>query len=192
MAKRPGNAFDPRGRLGERSFAVGPDDDVTVQAELSEPAYAYLIAFRADGVDEICDPEEPAEAPAKTREPRYPPAAKAKIVYRLDNGAGMHTFAVVASRSPLPPYQDWKKQHGTPPWPKGASCPPGMVWWHDGQWLVPLSAGSPTGARGKGAPIRGGGETVAGLVDWLRAVPGVDAVAVKAFPVPRASPEPRP
>ena len=173
--------------LGERSFAVGPDDDVLVRAELSEPAYAYLIAFRPDGVDEICDPEEPEDRPGNAHEVRYPPAAKAKIVYRLDNGAGLQAFAVVASRNPLPPYQEWKNQHGTPPWSKGLSSPPNVVWWHDGEWLVPLTRDDPTGSRGKGAPRRGDSGPIDRLAEWLRAVPGVDAVAIKAFPVPRAS-----
>src|SRR5262249_54564849 len=70
MAQRGKNDFDPRGKLGERSFAVRPDDDVTVHAELSEPAYAYLIAFRPDGVDELCDPDDPEVPPGKTKEPR--------------------------------------------------------------------------------------------------------------------------
>jgi len=185
LAMRGEHAFDPRGKLGERSFAVGPGDDVMVQAELSEPAYAYLIAFRPDGVDDICDPEDPEAPPGKTRQPRYPPAAKTEVVYRLNDGAGLHAFALVASRTPLPPYREWKKQHGTAPWKKGSESPPGVVWSYDGQWLAPLTAGDPTGTRGKDAQIRGG-SPVGNLAEWLRAVPGVDAVAVKAFPVPPA------
>ena len=63
LPKRSEDKTHQRVALGERSFAVRPDDDVTVRAELSEPAYAYLIAFRPDGVDEICDPEEPEDRP---------------------------------------------------------------------------------------------------------------------------------
>jgi hypothetical protein len=187
LAQRGPNDFNPRGKLGERSFAVRAGDDVTVQAELSEPAYAYLIAFRPDGVDEICDPEQPTAPPAKTKEPRYPPASKTDKVYRLEDGAGLHAFALVVSRAPLPPYEKWKNQHGTPTWNKGASSPAGVVWWHDGQSLAPLTSSDPTGTRGKDAPIRGGGNAVAILAAWLRGIPGVDAVAVKAFPVPPAT-----
>ena len=46
------------GILGRNSFTAREDDDVTVQAELSEPAYSYLIAFRPDGTDELCDPDD--------------------------------------------------------------------------------------------------------------------------------------
>jgi len=186
IAQRGENDLERRGKLGERSFAVRSGDDVTVQAELSEPAYAYLIAFRPDGVDEICDPDDPDSPPGKTEEPRYPPAAKTSVVYRLDNGSGLQAFAVVVSRTPLPPYREWRKQHGIAPWKKGSSSPAGVVWLDDGQSLTPLTAGDPTGTRGKDALIRGGGSPVAELAAWLRAIPGVDAVAVKAFPVPPA------
>ena len=67
------------------------------------------------------------------------------------------------------------------------SSQPDVVWWHDGRWLVSLTADDPSGQRGPGATIRGGGETIARLADWLGAIPGVEAVTVKAFPVPPAS-----
>src|SRR5262249_33228523 len=89
LAKQGEDRVVRRGDLGERSFVARPDDDVPVQADLSEPAYASLIAFRPDGVDEICDPEDPEARPRKTRRPRYPPAAETDKVYRLDNGPGL-------------------------------------------------------------------------------------------------------
>ena len=56
--------------LGERSYEVRPGDAVTVEAELSEPGYAYVIAFRPDGIDEICDPENADAPPSRTKTPR--------------------------------------------------------------------------------------------------------------------------
>src|SRR5262249_47264191 len=52
--------YDPKraGLLGRTSFAAREEDDLTVRAELSEPAYSYLIAFRPDGTDELCDPDD--------------------------------------------------------------------------------------------------------------------------------------
>jgi hypothetical protein len=170
------------GPLGERSFAARTDDDVTVWAKLSEPAYAYLIAFRPDGEDEVCDPENPAVSPLKTREPRYPPESKPGEVYRLNNGAGLYAFAVVASRTPLPPYREWKSGQGPLPWRGGRTGTPDIVWWYDGRRLAPLTAVGLGKQRGKGGEIRGGGELVAALAKWLRA-PRVEAVAVKAFTV---------
>jgi hypothetical protein len=110
--------------------------------------------------------------------------ARTGVAYRLNDGSGLQAFAVVVSRSPLPPYCEWKKAHGSPPWGSGLSSQPGAVWWHDGQGLVALTADDPTGERGKDAPIRGGGSAIADLAAWLGAIPGIEAVAVKAFPVP--------
>jgi serine/threonine protein kinase len=174
----------PRGKLGEQSFAARLDDDVTVRAELSEPAYSYLIAFRPDGTDEICAPEDESARPAKNQHPAYPPERKTTLRYRLSEGSGLHAFALVVSRSPLPPYRDWKARLGTlPPWQKALPITPGVVWWHDGHGLSPLTADDPTGQRGKGALSRSHGAPVARLADWLRAIPGTDDVAVKAFSV---------
>ncbi len=184
MARRGENAFDLRGNLGERSFSVQAGDDVTIQAELTVPAYAYLIAFRPDGVDEICDPEDMDAKPRKTTGPRYPPQFKSDRVYRLNDGSGLIAFALVMSKTPLPSYREWKNRYGTPAWREGLSATPGVVWLCDGQHLAALTVDGGLGERGSGARIRGGGAAVADLAAWLRAVPGIDGVLVKAFPVP--------
>jgi tRNA A-37 threonylcarbamoyl transferase component Bud32 len=171
------------GLLGERSFMARTGDDVTVRAELSEPAYAYLIAFRPDGVVEVCDPDDPDASPLKTRELRYPPELKPGEVYRLDNGAGLYAFAVVASRTPLPSYREWQGRQGALPWRGGRPGTPGIVWWYNSGRLAPLTAVGLGTQRGKGEEVRGGGESVAALAKWLCALPGVEAVAVKAFTV---------
>ena len=100
------------GLLGRKSFTARLDDDVTVQAELSEPAYSYLIAFRPDGTDELCDPEDEDTPPARKRQPLYPPPAKSDERYRLSEGTGLYAFALVVSRQPLPPYREWKRRIG--------------------------------------------------------------------------------
>jgi serine/threonine protein kinase len=184
LARRGEDGFVARGKLGEQSFAVQPADDVTVDAQLSEPAYYYLIAFRPDGGDEIFQPED-AQTPArKLQNPRYPPESQPTLVYRLEDGAGLHAFALVVSRAPLPSYRDWKDRHGTAPWQRGSSATPGVVWWYDGRRLSALTGDDRKGQRGQGATIRGGGIAVAGLAVWLKEIPGVDDVAVKAFLVP--------
>ncbi len=83
--------FDPRrvGTLGRTSFAAREDDEVTVHGELSEPAYSYLIAFRPDGSDELCDPDDENMPPPRKQQPLYPPAAKSDERYRLSEGAGL-------------------------------------------------------------------------------------------------------
>jgi len=187
--KRDTQHFDPRrvGILGRTSFAAREDDEVTVRAELSEPAYAYLIAFRPDGTDELCDPDDDDLPPPKKQQPLYPPPAKSDERYRLSEGAGLHAFALVVSREPLPPYRAWKKQHGPMPWTAKLPCEPGVVWRDDDQGLQPLLADDPAGTRGKGVKARGSGGPVAKLASWLRALPGVDVVTLEAFPVEPAS-----
>jgi hypothetical protein len=186
LAGRAGGEFDA-GKLGEQSFAVRPGDDITVDAELSEPAYCYLIAFRPDGVDEVFQPEDPKTPPRKTPRPCYPPESKPSLAYRLDEGTGLLAFALVVSRAPLPPYRAWKDRHGTPPWQKGLSAAPGVVWWYDGRRLHPLTGDGLIGQRDAGATIRGGGGPAAELAAWLKGIPGVDDVAIKAVLVPPPS-----
>lgn len=177
--------FDARrvGTLGLTSFAAREDDEVTVRAELSEPAYSYLIAFRPDGTDELCDPDDENTPPPRKQEPLYPPRAKSDERYRLSEGAGLHAFALVVSRQPLPPYRDWKKQHGPMPWAAGQPCEPGVVWRDDDQGLQTLLADDPAGTQGKGVKARGSGGSAAKLASWPRDLPGIDAVTVEAFPV---------
>jgi serine/threonine-protein kinase len=177
--------YDARriGILGDRSFSTRLGDDLTVRAELSQPAYSYLLAFRPDGVCELCDPEDEGTSPTRTDHPRYPPPWKSKEVYGLGEGAGLHAFALVVSRAPLPPFREWRARHGEGPWGKGLEADPGIVWRHDGRWLVTLTAPGQEGVRAKGREARGGGSAVANLALWFRGLPGVDDVLVEAFAV---------
>ncbi len=175
------------GFLGRKSFTTRLEDDVTVQAELSEPAYSYLIAFRPDGNDELCDPDDEDLPPPRKRQPVYPPPAKSDERYRLSEGAGLCVFALVVSRQPLPSYREWKKQHGSMPWDAKLPCEPGVVWRDDDQGLQPFLADDPAGTRGKGAKARGSSGPAAKLASWLRGLQGIDAVTLEAFPVEPAS-----
>jgi hypothetical protein len=181
--------FDPKrvGTLGLSSFAAHEDDEVIVRAELSEPAYSYLIAFRPDGKDELCDPDDENLAPTKKQQPLYPPPAKSDERYRLSEGAGMQAFALVVSRQPLPPYREWKERIGPVAWTARLPCEPGVVWRDDALGLEPLLAGDNAGTRGKGVKARGAGGPAAKLASWLRGLPGVDTVTLEAFPVEPAS-----
>jgi tRNA A-37 threonylcarbamoyl transferase component Bud32 len=180
---------DPKraGTMGRSSFGAREDDEVTVRAELSEPAFAYLIAFRPDGTDELCDPDDDDTPPPKKRLPVYPPPAKSDERYRLSEGAGLHAFALVVSRQPLPSYRQWKQRIGPMAWDAKLPCEPGVVWRDDDQGLQPLVADDSAGTRGKGAKARDSGAPAAKLASWLRGLPGVDAVTLEAFSVEPAS-----
>jgi len=175
------------GSLGRTSFAARVDDEVTVRAELSEPAYAYLIAFRPDGTDQLCDPDGEDLPPPRKQQPLYPPPWKSDERYRLSEGAGLYAFALVVSRQPLLPYLQWKQRIGRMAWDAKLPCESGVVWRDDALGLQPLLAVDNDGTRGKGVKARGSGGPAAKLANWLRALPGVDAVTLEAFPVVPAS-----
>jgi hypothetical protein len=173
--------------LGVSSFQAREDDDVIVRAELSESAYSYLIAFRPDGTDELCDPEDESAHPVRKLEPSYPPPDKTDERYRLSEGAGLYAFALVVSRQPLPPYREWKQRIGPGPWAAKLPCESGMVWRDDDQGLQVLLADSAAGTRGKGAKARDSGSPATNLASWLRGQQGIDAVTLEAFPVAPAA-----
>jgi hypothetical protein len=172
-----------RGILGRDSFDTRVNDSVTLDARLSRPAYAYVIAFRPDGTDQICYPEKDDVAPKRTDRPRYPSESR-DVNYELDEGEGLQVFAVIACSKPLPPYREWRAGRTKSPW-KHFAAPPGMVWQDNG---VMVEARGPGGrmdddsARGQGKQVPGKSELVR-LTDWLRQVPGVEAVMAVGFNV---------
>jgi serine/threonine protein kinase len=182
-----GGQFDqPRGLLGRDSFDTRRDDSVTVEARLSRQAYAYLIAFRPNGTEELCFPEKEDEPPPLTDRPRYPSVTRG-VNYGLNEGAGLQAFALVVSAQPLPAYKEWRAGRGPSPWKK-APAAPGVVWRDDGADLLALTIDDPTGQRGKGQEVVGK-TPVAALTDWLRQDTKADAVAAVGFAVrPRGKP----
>jgi serine/threonine protein kinase len=174
--------FDqPRGVLGKDSFATRQGDSVTVEACLSQPAYAYLLAFRPDGIVEVCFPESKDEPPPLTDRPRYPTAESRGVNYGLDEGTGLQVFALIVSRRPLPSFKEWRARQGAIPW-KQSPAPPGVVWRDDGTDIVARTMEDPTGQRAKGREVSGK-TTVVKLTDWLRQALQVEAVAAVGFAV---------
>jgi serine/threonine protein kinase len=171
------------GPLGRKSFAAHLNDDVTVQAKLSDPAYSYLIVFRPDGTDELCDPDSEDVPPPRKQEPMYPPPAKRTKRYRLSEGTGLYAVALVVSRKALPEYREWRRLNGKMTWSAGLPCEPGVVWRDEGAGPQPLVDDKLAGARGKDAEGRGFEEPVAKLASWLRGLPGADVVTIEAFSV---------
>lgn len=160
--------------LGEDSFVTHCKDGVEVEARLSQRAYAFLIAFRPDGTEDLCFPEKEDEAPSQTDRP-----GSKNFEYVLDEGAGLHVFAVVASSQPLPSFKEWWPRKGCP-WLKH-EAPPGVVWRaYDDAEVDALSA-DPIVPRGK-REVKGKAP-VARLRDWLIKRPKVETAAVLGFAV---------
>jgi tRNA A-37 threonylcarbamoyl transferase component Bud32 len=185
---RFGKRFDePHGVLGRNSFDTRVDDSVTIEATLSRAAYAYLIAFNPDGKEVVCYPENDDEEPEKTDRVRYPSVSR-NVDYGLEEGEGMHVFAVVVSNKPLPPYKTWREGRKPSPWKERLQTPPGVVWQDDGKVVEARTALGQDGGvgRGKGQEAQGKSPLVR-LTDWLLASPQVEAVMVVGF---RVGPKP--
>jgi hypothetical protein len=171
----------PQGRLGVEDgwFHTRLNDSVTVAGKLSEPAYCYLIAYLPNGKEDLCFPEDEAEAPPRTDEPRYP-SRTANHYYGLEEGAGLMAFVLVVSRQPLPAYRDWRGPRGASPW-RATSALPDVVWRGDGLELRPVTPNDPD-ARGK-RPGETGLGPLRELLAWLRRDERFETIATVAFPV---------
>ncbi len=155
---------------------------VIIRAELSAPAYAILIAFNADGSEQQLWPP-PGEAGGPVERIKFPDGVGPKggplVLYLNDEPrGGLQAFAVVASRKPLPPYEEWKKARGPVKWSRltGHLIPYAA----DTDGVAPILEGrrverSQVGELGQGPD----------LLPLCRALKsgGVEAVAVKAVPV---------
>jgi hypothetical protein len=109
-----GKAGGYLGEMGVTSSSTQYDDDVQLSIKLSEPANFYLIALNPDGKEQLSLPRKSAEQPVPLTEASYPPGKES--AYGLTDGVGVQAFVLVASRAPLPSWDDWKRQHGAPPW----------------------------------------------------------------------------
>jgi hypothetical protein len=168
----------PAGLLGEDVFDPHLGDTVTVEARLTRPAYAFLIAFRPDGVVEVCFPEKDDEEPAPSDAPRYPSVSRG-MEYGLTDGVGLAAFAVVASSEKLPPFKVWWSHGKGCPWKK-EEAPDGLVYRGNGEDEV--EAVDLDGSRGKGAVVKGK-TPIAQLASWLRHMPNAETVQVLGFTV---------
>jgi serine/threonine protein kinase len=181
VATADGKFDRPLGLLGKQSFAARRGDSVEVEARLSRPAYGYLIAFRPDGGEELCLPDDEAAAPPLSDRLRYPPREKQGVNYGLDEGQGLMVFAAVLSSRPLPPYRDWRAERGKADW-RPEAAPPGVVWWDNGDGLEALTVDRPEAQRSKGREVTGKAP-LARLATWLRQTPQVEAVGLLGFGV---------
>ncbi len=172
---------ESRGLLGETSFGAVLGDQVTIEVELSRPAYAYVVAFRPDGVIEPIFPENPVEPPPLTDRPRYP-SISLGVNYGLTDGAGLWVFAVVVSDRALPPYSETFAGKSTV-WKKEVS-PIRTVWWYDGQWVEGLSPRGKESREERGAGVTVPGKSaVVRATEWLKAEARADAAVAIGFRV---------
>jgi hypothetical protein len=176
-----GKGSQARGELGETSFATRYDDAVTIDVELSSPAHFYLLAFNANGKEQLLWPAGdrskalPGKPPEKLRRLHFPLKGQR---FTLDDEpkGGLQVFAVLASRRPLPANSEWKEQRRRVVWVRQE--PGEGVWQADHQAAWTMAPGVPRGKieRPAGAP------PLEGLCWRLRSA-GVEVVEAVAFGV---------
>ena len=121
-------------------------DDVQVSAKLDAPAYVYVIALNPDGKDMLCLPAHESKPPSLAREISF-----GELAFPLNDGSGQQAFVVLASRNPLPVYDDWKQgKEGKAVlgrWrPVAADNAPGVWEFNDGETQPPVARlAGPTG-----------------------------------------------
>jgi hypothetical protein len=177
--EREGYNFRLVGELGETTYRARFRDRVRVEATLSEPAYAYLIAFNP--ADRPEDREQLVPQGDADRRPDKRDRLEPDTQLSLNDGEGLQVFAVVASRQPLPSYAAWRQRRPLLPW-RRTPATSGVVWLGDGKEVQ--GRYDDTGIRAE--EEKSDKEAVRDLARALQEMPGVEAVAVVGFAVDTA------
>jgi hypothetical protein len=149
-------------------------DDVRVEVRLNGPAYGYLIALNPDGKPQLCHPSEVTEAPPQADEVDYPLDTK---WFPLTDGKGLQAFIFLASRGPLPRYDQWEGRNGL----RWESIPVAGAgrWEFNGRTFDPLTSGPRAEPRERSGVPRAFKEVCTNLAK----LPEIDAVRAIVFPV---------
>lgn len=153
------------------------------RARLSRPAYCFWLAFRPDGVEELCFPTDRDQPPPRTDVPSYPVLSPDQTVYGLTDGAGMQAFVLVVSERPLPAYSVWRAARGLGPWQPSPGMPRKTICHHDGQWEEVFLFDRHNQTRGAGERQQGAVSELQSLVTWLKRDKQLAAVEAWALPV---------
>jgi hypothetical protein len=169
-----------QGEIGGTVSASRFEDLVLVQIEFSEPVYYYLIAFNPDGKEQPCypDPSRPGFPAGPVMRLEYPPPrpeTEKQLYFPLNDGMGLQVFVVLAARTPLPSYEEWKANHGAAPW---QSVQEDGVWRYDGRRLKLLSL-----ERGQPQERDGAPRALADLCAFFQVRADRSALQLVAFPV---------
>lgn len=166
------------GEVGETTYRARLNDRVELEAELSEPAYAYVIAFNPR--EKPGDLEQLVPGSEADRQPEKRDRLAPDKSLKLDDGEGLQVFAVVASRQPLPAYTQWRASRPPLKW-KRIPATSGVVRQSDGDQLRSLFD---PGAQ-RATEVENDRGAVQELARALKRLPGIDAVSVIGFAVDR-------
>jgi predicted Ser/Thr protein kinase len=172
VALHPRIADDPAGLVGVDAFAGRFGQDARVQAQLSMPAYCFLIALNPNGKDQLCYPKAPRIAPFVASTIDYP--SDPGKGFGLTDGVGLQAFVLIASTKPLPSYAEWSQAQENLPWRPAETE---MVWRYDGRNFEGEKE------RGDVRPLADLPSPLEATCRALQSRPGVEAIRVLAFPV---------
>jgi hypothetical protein len=171
------------GDLRTSAAVVRLNDNVQVLADLSRPAYYYLIALNPRGsdaaVEQLCQPEDSTGngaddvRPSRRDEVHYPRDSHDFFV----DAVGLQVFVLAASTRPLPAYGQWRAKAGKIPW-EGRKDAGTWRWQFDGQTFTRFPR-----ERGRVEPREGVPEELQKLRDFFTDQPDFEAVLIIAFPV---------
>jgi serine/threonine protein kinase len=138
---------DGGGEIGKTVFGVREKDSCEIEFELTENAYAYLIAFNPNGSEQLLSPNNEDEgeenvAPLALHKFRFP--TDPKIHFGFTDGPGLQAFVLVVSREELPTYKGWK-QKAIPIWSKVKTNGAWGTWKYDDNRLRLLEPGERIG-----------------------------------------------
>jgi serine/threonine protein kinase len=170
-----GDPPQPFGPIGLSTQPILLDDDVRVSARFDAPAYCYLIALNPDGEVQPCHPDGASVQPSPTWEIAYPSGELS--YFPLTDAPGLQAFVLLASRTQLPPYAQWKGIDGLSRlWRHDTGD---RVWRYDGRRFEPISSlprGEPRKRSGPPSPFQE-------VCKYLAGLPEVETVQAIAFPV---------
>jgi hypothetical protein len=165
------------GDLRKSAEPVRLNDKMGIAADLTAPAYYYLIAFNPKdseaGMVQLCQPEDADGKAAEGVRPKQLTEVRYSQ-YFIPDAAGLQAFVLAASTQPLPPFKEWQPEI---PW-EGVKDVGAWTWHFDGREFVRLPQD-----RGRVEPKGGVPESFRKLCEFFKGRSEFEAVQAIAFPV---------
>ncbi|HEV3235807.1 MAG TPA: DUF4384 domain-containing protein, partial [Gemmataceae bacterium] len=154
-------------------------DKLKIEVQLSEPAHAFLIILKPDNRRQVAFPQQVTIVPPKQDQYHFP--ENLRVSYTLDSGVGLETFLFVASRNPLPAFEEWRKDHGAFPWKRDINDR--FAFYCEGSRLRQIG-----GKRGSGDSAPDELSALEKLQEHLKSIPDIEVFAFYAIPVEKRAP----
>lgn len=164
--------------LGKK-LPVHLGDRIRLEVGLSEPAHAFILALTPDGTRRLLFPLENNVSPPEAKDFVFP--VHARNHFSLVNGIGLEAFLFIASRKPLPPFEEFKNSLGRLPWKSNLRDDIGFYF--DGTHLDMIGSRRSPGPRSVNPVAEEDQTALEQLRDHLLKLPNIDVAAFLAIPV---------